>query len=199
MGDAKAIMVRPIVRADANRIVRKYHYSGKIVNNSQLHFGVFMGDRCEGAMQFGPSLDKRKMQGLVAGTKWNEFIELNRMAFSDRLPRNSESRALSYALRFIRKQYPWMQWVVTFADGTQFELRYIYFLDPSAQERLTCPVLPFSEIQRVGAGMYRGKRAGSAVSGTTGSQPVGGGATPTPALSFDKIAADRLGAVPCPA
>jgi hypothetical protein len=40
-------------------------------------------------MQFGPSLDKRKVQGLVEGTSWNGFIELNRMAFSDRLPRNS--------------------------------------------------------------------------------------------------------------
>ena len=27
-------------------------------------------------MQFGPSLDKRKIQGLVSGTGWNEFIEL---------------------------------------------------------------------------------------------------------------------------
>ena len=70
-------------------------------------------------MQFGPSLDKRKIQGLVEGTRWNDFIELNRMAFADWLPRNSESRAISVALRLIRKHYPNIEWVISFADGTQ--------------------------------------------------------------------------------
>lgn len=83
MGDAKALIVKPISASDANRIVRALHYSGKVVKNSQVHLGVFMDGKCGGAMQFGPSLDKRKIQGLVAGTLWNEFIELNRMAFAD--------------------------------------------------------------------------------------------------------------------
>src|SRR3990167_7791762 len=112
-------MVRPIASADARRIVRRLHYSGKVVNNSQLHLGVFMGDRCGGAMQFGPSLDKRKIVGLVAGTQWNEFLELNRLAFADWLPRNSESRALGVAMRMLRREYPWLQWVISFADATQ--------------------------------------------------------------------------------
>lgn len=68
-----------------------------------------------------------------------------------------------------------------------FQLRYIYFLDPTARERLTVPIIPFSEIERRGAGMYRGKpRAGSAASGTSPVQGGGGGATPTPALSGDQ-------------
>lgn len=119
MGAAKSIVVKPISAQDANRIVKSIHYSGKVVNNSQLHLGVFVGDRCGGAMQFGPSLDKRKIIGLVEGTKWNEFIELNRMAFADWLPRNSESRALGFAFRWMRKQYPHLKWIVSFADATQ--------------------------------------------------------------------------------
>jgi hypothetical protein len=116
---AKDIVVKPISRADADRIVKSCHYSGKVVQNSQLHFGVFLNGKCGGAMQFGPSLDKRKIQGLVEGTGWNNFIELNRMAFSDWLPRNSESRAISVAMKLIRKSYPHIEWVVSFADGTQ--------------------------------------------------------------------------------
>ena len=81
MGDAKRIIVKPIAAADASRIVKALHYSGKVVQNSQVHLGVFLDGKCGGAMQFGPSLDKRKIQGLVQDTKWNEFIELNRMAF----------------------------------------------------------------------------------------------------------------------
>lgn len=119
MGKAKDIILRPIDAREANALIRRIHYSGKVVNNSQLHIGVFYQGRLEGALQFGPSLDKRKIQGLVGGTGWNEFIELNRLAFTDVLPRNSESRALSIAFKMIKKYAPHVKWVITFADGTQ--------------------------------------------------------------------------------
>ena len=65
-----------------------------------------------------------------------------------------------------------------------FQLRYIYFLNPAARSRLTVPVLPFSEIQRRGAGMYLGKpkRADSMGGHASGFQPEEGGSTPTSAL-----------------
>jgi len=260
MGAAKALIVKPISAGDARRVIRALHYSGKVVNNSQVHLGIFMDGRCGGAMQFGPSLDKRKLQGLVAGTAWNEFIELNRLALADWLPRNGESRCIAYAMRWLRKTYPWLKWVVSFADGTQcgdgtiyrasgfvltgvvanstlyefpggervsnigiktgfkwqaqvlgrayygvaalheakqrgarkmagFQLRYIYFLDPAARERLTVPILPFSEIQARGAGMYRGKpRGGSDTVDTAGHPPAEGGSTPTPPLQASQVA-----------
>jgi len=259
MGDAKRLIVKPISASDARKIIRSIHYSGKVDPRSQLHLGVFLNGKCGGAMQFGPSMDKRKMVGLVEGTLWNEFIELNRMAFADWLPRNGESRALGFAFRWMRKEYPHIKWCVSFADGTQcgdgtiyrasgfaltgiknnstiyempdgervakivlepgfspnsksgsvkarmgvrggesanhfltrvgavkasgFQLRYIYFLDPTARERLTVPILPFSEIDRRGAGMYKGKpRVRSVDSDTTDFQSVEGGATPTRTL-----------------
>lgn len=243
MGRAKDIRVLPIAAKDANALVKRWHYSGKVVNNSQVHLGVFLDGKCGGVMQFGPSLRKCKIMGLVTGTGWNEFIELNRMAFADWLPRNSESRAIGYAFRWMRKQYPHIKWCVSFADGTQcgdgtiyrasgfmltsvkenksmwehahtgerrqdmqffhtgtlkerksgawrqvdgYMLRYIYFIDPTARQRLTVPILPFSEIEKRGAGMYRGKAKTSA-----GSSPVEhpatsgevGGSIPTPALN----------------
>jgi hypothetical protein len=119
VASAKDLIVKPISASDANKIIKALHYSGKVVSNSQLHFGVFLNGKCGGAMQFGPSLDKRKIQGLVSGTLWNEFIELNRMAFADWLPRNGESRCIGYAMRFIKKHYPHIKWVVSFSDGTQ--------------------------------------------------------------------------------
>jgi hypothetical protein len=262
MDSAKDILLKPISRNDADRIVRACHYSGKVVQNSQLHFGVFLNGKCGGAMQFGPSLDKRKIQGLVRATGWNDFIELNRMAFADWLPRNSESRAISIAMRLLRKHYANIEWVISFADATQcgdgtiyrasgfvltaikdnsqlfrlpsgdvlhkmnfevarptpvqvalrkkhkmptasveqvmkaegasalagFQLRYIYFLNPEARSRLTVPEIPFSEIARRGASMYRGQaisRAGSDTKDTAGFQPAKGGSTPTPALHSD--------------
>ena len=246
MGKAKDILLRPIPAAQANELVKRVHYSGKVVQNSQIHIGVFYDGRLEGAMQFGPSLDKRKIQGLVSGTAWHEFIELNRMAFSEALPRNSESRAIAIAMRLLKQYAPQIKWVISFADGTQcgdgtiyrasgfvltgirenqtlcklpdgrivsgitfkkgehilknkgkaavpsgttylpgFQLRYIYFINPAARSRLTVPVLPFSEIQRRGAGMYKGQpiqRGESIDNDASGLQPEEGGVNPTSPL-----------------
>jgi hypothetical protein len=238
MASAKNLLIKPISSAAATKVVRAIHYSGKVAANSQLHFGAFWNGKLEGAMQFGPSLDKRKTQALVSDTKWNSFLELNRMAFSEVLPRNSESRALSVAMRLIKKHYPHIDWIISFSDGTQcgdgtiyraagfhltsikkntsiweapngevstdlslrlgqqnktinktsvtkgksitqtgassmkpfreagykpkkgFQLRYVYFLNKDAKERLTVPILPFSAIDEAGAGMYKGERRG---------------------------------------
>lgn len=238
MVSAKDIVVKPIKAATANALVKRVHYSGKVVNNSSLHFGVYLNGKLEGAMSFGSPMDKRKTLPLVEGTAWTGMLELNRMAFSDVLPRNSESRAMAIAFRMIKKHYPHIEWVLSFSDGTQcgdgtiyraagfaltqvkensslyetpsgepiarmtwdsatpehrvkiakrygfasfdascflaktakmnkmeslsgYQLRYVYFLNPDARSRLTVPILPFSKIDEMGAGMYKGipKRA----------------------------------------
>lgn len=119
MGDAKQIVVRPISATDAREVVQRVHYSGKVVQNSTLHLGVFYLGRLEGAMQFGSPLDRRKVLPLVRGTLWNQMLELNRMAFSEALPRNSESRALGVAFRVLAKHRPDIKWILSFADGAQ--------------------------------------------------------------------------------
>lgn len=233
MVSAKDILVKPINARSANALVKKVHYSGKVVANSNLHFGVFLNGKLEGVMSFGSPMDKSKVLPLVKDTKWSDMLELNRMAFSDVLPKNSESRALGVALRLIKKHYPNIEWVLSFSDGTQcgdgtiyrasgfnltgirenksiflmpdgqvlagltledcfnteqvkrvsrfvgvehkyrtrtawvklgaraldgFQLRYIYFLNKDAKQRLTVPILPFSDIDKMGAGMYKGEK-----------------------------------------
>ena len=245
MATAKDIIVKPITAKAAGALVKRVHYSGKVVPNSQLHFGVYLNGRLEGAMQFGPPMKKRAMIGLVSDTTWNGFIELNRMAFSERLPRNSESRAIAIAMKLIRNHYPSIEWAISFADGTQcgdgaiyrasgfcltgikrnseirinprdgkpmatmaayhkgyakeisnwqplvgYQFRYIYFLNPDARQRLTVPVLPFSKIDEMGAGMYRGEKITRAKEQDSGHPPGLGGVTPTRTL--------HLSGAPCP-
>jgi hypothetical protein len=256
---AKDLILKPIGSQEANVFIKATHYSGKIVNNSQFHIGVYYGGKLEGAMQFGPSLDKRKIQGLVSETAWNGFLELNRMAFSEALPPNSESRAISVAIKLLKKYAPKVEWIISYADATQcgdgtiyrasgfvltaikqnghlaklpdgsvihdmtlksnplsprpelngksffditkgkfnfnaylqatkgtiipgFQLRYIYFLNPDARKRLTVPELPFSEIAKVGATMYRGKRLDGVINNTSSFHDETSGASPTSRL-----------------
>ena len=150
MASAKEIKVKVIPSKIANAFIRKYHYSGKVVNNSQLHFGAFLGGVLHGVMSFGSSMDNRRMMGLVHGTGWNEFIELNRLAFDEYLPRNSESRCLSIAMRLLKKNTPQIKWVVSFADGCQCGDGTIYrasgFLLSGIKENKTMLLMPNGEI-----------------------------------------------------
>jgi hypothetical protein len=72
-------------------------------------------------------------------------------------------------------------------------LRYIYFIDPSYRTRLTVPELPYSEIERRGAGMYKGQPRGR---GETDNAPQSneetGGASPTRPL-LDLVMQDVTG------
>ena len=214
MGRAKDITMKVIPGSVANPFIKAHHYSGKVVNNSKLHFGVFLDGQLHSVMSYGPSLDKSKIIGLVEGTGWNEFLELNRMAFDSVLPRNSESRAISMSIKLLKKYAPQIKWIISFADacscgdgtiyrasnfvltgikenlnlaeelggltffdvtgGTYnfkkyldyvgakpipgFQLRYMYFIDPSYRKRLTVQEIPYTKIDEMGAGMYRGEK-----------------------------------------
>ena len=117
MGRAKEIVMKVIPSSIANPFIKAHHYSGKVVKNSCLHFGAFLDGHLHGVMSYGPSLDTRKIMGLVEGTGWNEFLELNRMAFDEKLPRNSESYCIGKSIRLIRKNAPQIKWIISFADG----------------------------------------------------------------------------------
>ena len=233
MDRTKEIIIKVIPASVAVPFVKAHHYSGKVVQNSSLHFGCFLDGKLHGVLSYGPSMDKRKILLLVRDTPWNGFLELNRMAFDDYLPRNSESHCIAKTLRMIRRKAPHIKWIISFADGSQcgdgtiyrasnflltgikenntilhfpatgdniaalvleahhdspiakkqsqalgvphkyrtrnawvklgaefikgYQLRYIYFLDKHYRDKLTVPVLPYSEIDKRGAGMYKGQ------------------------------------------
>jgi hypothetical protein len=119
MGRAKEIIVKVIPSKIANEFVKKHHYSGKVVPNSTLHFGCFLDNKLHGVMSYGPSINKKGTINLVKNTGWNDFIELNRMVFTDYLPKNSESRCIAITIKLIKKNAPHIKWIITFADGTQ--------------------------------------------------------------------------------
>jgi len=119
MGRAKEILVKVINSKIANDFIKKNHYSKKVVPNSTLHLGCFLDNKLHGVMQYGPSINKKGTINLVEGTGWNAFIELNRMAFDDYLPKYSESRCIAVSIRLIKKNAPQIKWIISFADGTK--------------------------------------------------------------------------------
>ena len=233
MGRAKEIIVKVIPAKIANEFVKKHHYSGKYARSTILSMGCFLDNKLHGVLSYGGSVNKRALLSLVENAEWNDFVELNRMAFDDYLPKNSESRCLSIAIKLIKKNSPHIKWLLSFSDGTQsgdgtiyrasgwnltqinvnksiwempngdkvaslvfglkygdniesknnpngrygkkanesvgdffkrvgakpldgFQLRYIYLIDKTC--KITVPILPFSKIDEMGAGMYKGEK-----------------------------------------
>lgn len=126
MSIKKHLKVMPISRYESDLLCEAHHYSGRGYVKSQVHLGVFWKGSLEGTMAFGCPIDRRKVLGLVQGTEWGEMCELNRMAFSPALPRNSESRALSVAFRLFKKYAPHVKWILSYADGAQSGSGAIY-------------------------------------------------------------------------
>ena len=112
MGRAKEIIVKVIPSKVAVPFVKLNHYSGTVSNTSSLHFGCFLDDKLHGVMSFGSPMDKSKVIGLVQPSLWNEMLELNRMAFDDYLPKYSESRCFSIAVKLIKKNAPHIKWIL---------------------------------------------------------------------------------------
>ena len=125
MSRVKDIRLKVIPSKIANDFVKQHHYSGKVVQNSKLHFGAYLNGVLHGVMSYGNPIDKRKVIHLVKtdnksiNNKWNEMLELNRMAFDNVLPKNSESRCISISHKLIKKQAPHIKWILSFADATQ--------------------------------------------------------------------------------
>ena len=125
MGRAKEIIVKVIPSKIANEFVKKHHYSGKVVNMSSLHFGCFLDDKLHGVMSYGSPMDKRNVLPLVDSgienfnKRWNEMLELNRMAFDDYLPKYSESRCIAISIKLIKKNAPQVKWLLSYSDATQ--------------------------------------------------------------------------------
>jgi hypothetical protein len=111
-----AFCVREIHRDQANAIIKRRHYSGKFVNNSYVHLGVFIDGDLLGVLQFGYAMNPASGGSVVTGTANDEYLELNRMWLDDFAPHCSESRAISAALKFIRRAYPKVRWIQSFAD-----------------------------------------------------------------------------------
>lgn len=114
---------------EAKALIVKYHYSHKTVSNSKLHFGIFdnnTGKLC-GALQYGyPMNPKSTPQKIVKKAIYTEMLELNRMAMADDSPKLSESEAIGLTIRYIKKQFPEVKWLLSFSDGKQGNVGTIY-------------------------------------------------------------------------
>lgn len=117
--------VLEITAEEANDVVIKFHYSGKVVPNSSLHLGILDQDKnlC-GCLSFGPSMNQKSTPQKF--TDAEGMFELNRMVMDDNQPRNSESQAIGLCVRWLKKYRKDIKWLLSFSDGKEGNVGYIY-------------------------------------------------------------------------
>lgn len=113
---SKDFYIKEIERKLANKIIVENHYSKKFYNATYIHLGLFVNEEIQGVLQYGYAMNPASCGSVVEGTEQNEYLELNRMWIADNVGEYPESRAISYSLKYIRRKYPNIKWIQSFAD-----------------------------------------------------------------------------------
>ena len=118
--------VKEIKRDLAIDIIIKNHYSHKVYNATYIHLGLFVKNELKGVLQYGYAMNPASCKSVVKGTEQNEYLELNRMWIEDNVGDYVESQAISYSIKYIKRKYPKIKWVQSFADERCGGFGFVY-------------------------------------------------------------------------
>ena len=111
--------VKEINKQISNDIIIKNHYSKKVAGfaTTYIYLGVFQNNVLLGSLQFGYAMNAASQGSVVKDTSIDEYLELNRMWLSDEITINyAESQAISFSIKYIKRKFPKIKWIQSFAD-----------------------------------------------------------------------------------
>lgn len=119
--------IREIDKDTAFPVLKRYHYSNTLPKINKHFIGFYLKDELVGVVTLGwgtrPLHTIRKIfPSLVS----EDYYEIGRMCMTDDMPRNSESQMLSQLIKFIKKNYPHIKVLFTWADGVLGKVGYVY-------------------------------------------------------------------------
>lgn len=119
----KDIILKPISKALASAMIEKYHYTHN-APHAIINYGVYYKEKLKGVIVFGKPAG-RHVHGIVKNTKPHQMVELTRLWLHDDMPKNSESKVISIALKILKKHSK-LKWVISYADTNAEHLGIIY-------------------------------------------------------------------------
>ena len=75
-----------------------------------------MDGELKGVLQYGYAMNPASCGSVVEGTEKDQYLELNRMWIADDAGQYPESRAISCSIKYIKRKYPKIKWIQSFAD-----------------------------------------------------------------------------------
>ena len=124
---SESFYIKEIDRKLANDVIVKNHYSKKTYNGTYINLGLFENNVLNGVLQYGYAMNPASCSSVVSNTEMNEYLELNRMWLSDEINvKYPESQAISMSISYIKKKYPKIKWIQSFADERCGGLGIVY-------------------------------------------------------------------------
>lgn len=108
--------VKEVDRKIANALIVQNHYSKKFYNATYIHLGLFNQIGLIGVLQYGYAMNPASQGSIVKDTNIDEYLELNRMWIKDDVGQYPESRAISFSIKYIKRKFPKIKWIQSFAD-----------------------------------------------------------------------------------
>ena len=124
----KDFYIKEIDKKLSKDIIILNHYSKKVCNDAttHIHLGCFINNELLGVLQLGYAMNPKSCGSVVKDTEIDQYKELNRMWFSDKAKKNTESKAISYTIKYLRRKYPRVKWIQSFADERCGGLGIVY-------------------------------------------------------------------------
>lgn len=135
--DPKKVIIRKIEKVTAEDIIVKYHYSHKW-SLCQVAYGVFyvtdkqcaffdtIEEKLIGCMVFGQPVGRGAAESVSKLIKVDEVLELTRLFIHDGYGRNIESYSLMKGIELLKRDFPHIKAIITYADGEQGHKGTIY-------------------------------------------------------------------------
>ncbi len=135
--DASKVVIRQIEKPLAEEMIVKYHYSHKwslcqvaygvfYITNKQSDFFDAIEEKLIGCIVFGQPVGRGAAESVSKLISVYEVFELTRLFIHDGYGRNIESYSISKALELLRRDFPQIKAIISYADGEQGHKGTIY-------------------------------------------------------------------------
>lgn len=121
------LVIREVPLSMAAEFVAKHHYSKVMPKLNKVIFGLFQKDVLVGVITFGWGVRPRDtIRKLFPSLISKDYLEIGKLCLLDEMPKNSESRFIAAAMKFLHRIRPDLKLVFTWADAIWGKPGYIY-------------------------------------------------------------------------
>lgn len=135
--DATKVVIRKIDKSSAEDMIIKNHYTHKwslcqvaygiyYITNKPSQFFDAIEEKFIGCIVYGQPVGRSAAESVSKLISVYEVFELTRLFIHDGYGRNIESYSLSKSLELLRKDFPKIKAIITYADGEQGHRGIIY-------------------------------------------------------------------------
>ena len=124
----RTVLMLTVEKISAGRgksFVKEHHYS-KGIHNGPMCYGLFDDWDLVGVCAFATPSSENVCASVFGKDSKRSVTELHRLVLLDEVPKNSESWFIARALKSLKKDRPYYNAVLSFADSTQGHLGIIY-------------------------------------------------------------------------